>query len=116
MKPEKRILFDDVMDQSRREATLFAGGKILRRRRFKRIAGRSFALLAVAALAIVAVYPKHTAVVKMAVTKPVVHLMTDKELLALFPNVPVGLMKLPDGREKLIFLRPGDEQKYIVHL
>lgn len=39
--------------------------------------------------------------------------LTDDELLALFPNTPVGLATLPDGRKRLIFPRPGDEKRFI---
>ena len=42
--------------------------------------------------------------------------LTDEQLLALFPNTPVALATLPNGRKKLIFPHPGDEQKYVTHL
>jgi hypothetical protein len=42
--------------------------------------------------------------------------LTDDELLALFPNTPVGLATLPNGKKRLIFPHPGDEQKYVIHL
>jgi hypothetical protein len=118
MKPEKQNLFDDVLGQARREATLRAGGEILRRRRFKRAAARSLAVLAVAALAVVAMHQKHPAPVVAKSSPPPVRVqyLTDEELLALFPNTPVGLIKTADGRKKLIFPRPGDEEKFIVRL
>jgi hypothetical protein len=119
MKPEKRILLDDVLGHDRREATLLAGGKILRRRRFKRAATRSLAFLAVAVLAVVAIHqtPPATVVsVKPAPPAARVQYMTDDELLALFPNTPVGLIKTADGRKHLIFPRPGDEKKFITRL
>jgi hypothetical protein len=34
----------------------------------------------------------------------------------LFPNTPVGLASLPDGKKRLIFPRPGDEQRFITKL
>jgi hypothetical protein len=42
--------------------------------------------------------------------------LTDDELLALFPDTPVALASLPDGKKRLIFPRPGDEQKFITRL
>jgi hypothetical protein len=45
-----------------------------------------------------------------------VQYLTDDELLALFPDTPVGLIKTADGRKRLIFPRPGDEEKFITHL
>ena len=37
------------------------------------------------------------------------------ELLALFPDTPVGLITTADGRKRLIFPHPGDEQRLIAH-
>ena len=114
MRPEKRFLLDDVLNapagQARREATLQAAEKIMRRRRAVRFAARSLAALAVAVLAALAVHQKSAA------PQEQVQILTDDQLLALFPNVPVGLIKTPDGKKRLIFPRPGDEAKYIVHL
>ena len=45
-----------------------------------------------------------------------VQYLTDDELLALFPNTPVGLIRTADGRKRLVFLHPGDEEKFITHL
>jgi hypothetical protein len=42
--------------------------------------------------------------------------LTDDELLALFPNTPVGLATLADGKKRLIFPRSGDEQKFVTRL
>ena len=41
---------------------------------------------------------------------------TDEQLLALFPKTPVGLAKLGNGKKMLIFPRPADEARYVVHL
>jgi hypothetical protein len=53
-------------------------------------------------------------------TKPVASIqprsLTDDELLALFPNTPVGLATLPDGKKLLIFPRPGDEKRFVIRL
>jgi len=50
----------------------------------------------------------------VASTQP--HSLTDDELLALFPNTPVGLATLPDGKKLLIFPRPGDEKRFVTRL
>ena len=45
--------------------------------------------------------------------EPVIRALTDDELLALFPDTPVGLATLEDGKKRLIFPRPGDEERYV---
>jgi len=126
MKPENENLIRDLLDDtSHRENTLLAGGRILRRRRHWRVARRSVALVTLL-LAATALWLRkqnpHSApaqVSKMAPKVPAmshVHALTDDELLALFPNTPVGLASLPDGKKRLIFPRPGDEQKFITRL
>ncbi len=122
MKPEKQRLLHDLLGGDEgREATLAAGARILRRRRQWRAASRGLALaLALAAAGVwleranspkpvVAKTPQLAAVPTPA--RP--QAFTDEQLLALFPNTPVGLVKLSDGRKRLIFPRPGDEQKFI---
>jgi len=50
MTPEKRHLIADLFDETQaaqREATLLAGGRILRRKRWRRVAVRGFAVAAV---------------------------------------------------------------------
>jgi len=42
--------------------------------------------------------------------------LTDAELLALFPNTPVGLATLPNGKKLLIFPRPGDQARFVTRL
>jgi len=37
-------------------------------------------------------------------------------LLALFPDTPVALATLSDGSKRLIFPRPGDDQKFVTRL
>ena len=52
MKPEKQRLIDDLLrDAGRREATLLAGARILRRRRQGRVALRGLAIAMVLVLA-----------------------------------------------------------------
>jgi hypothetical protein len=41
--------------------------------------------------------------------------ISDDELLALFPGTPVGLAKV-NGKQRLIFPRPGDEARFIERL
>lgn len=123
MKPEKRHLLHDVLDEQRdirREATLLAGGRILRRRRWRRAAFRSFAAVTFLALAAFSLQRMTTprAPVLTAVPAPsdALQSLTDAELLALFPDTPVGLATLENGRKRLIFPRPGDEERFIHRL
>jgi hypothetical protein len=37
-------------------------------------------------------------------------------LLALFPDTPVGLITLENGKKRLIFPRPGDQERFVKHL
>ncbi|MGA3181370.1 MAG: hypothetical protein ABSF38_13610 [Verrucomicrobiota bacterium] len=127
MQPDKRILLDDVLHatpgDARRQAILRAGGRIMRRRRACRFAARTLVVLAAVILAALAVHrypaaPKEACALppKTAPGEEQVQYLTDDQLLALFPNTPVGLIKTPDGKKRLIFPRPGDEAKYIIHL
>lgn len=125
MKPEKQDLIRDLLEEtSAREATLLAGVQILRRRRYWRVARQVSAVLAiVAVLAVWAlrketpVLPRFAAVTPKAAPAAQVHEMTDDELLSLFPaKTPVALVPVPDGKKRLFFLRPGDEQRFIKRL
>jgi hypothetical protein len=123
MKPEKRHLIHDLLEEqgnARRQATLLAGGRILRRRRWRRLALRSFAavaLIAVAALSLQRLAPTRTPILTAGPPTPApAQSLTDAELLALFPNTPVGLVTLEGGRKQLIFPRPGDEERFIKRL
>jgi hypothetical protein len=125
MTPEKRQLIHDLLDdENRRETTLLAGARVLRRRRRWRVAGRGVVLtLAVAAAALWLEQrnsrPPSFQTAELG-TKPPAPVqkrsLTDDELLALFPNTPVGLATLPDGRKLLIFPRLGDEKRFTTHL
>jgi hypothetical protein len=124
MKPEKRYLLHDLLDgerDGRREATLLAGGRILRRKRWRRVAFRSFAAVTLFALAtfslqrMIAPRPPVQTAVAPPPTTPV-RSLTDAELLALFPGTPVGLATLENGRKQLIFPRAGDEGRFIKRL
>ena len=130
MRPEKENLFQDVLDNggrdARRAATLQAGGRILRRRRRWRVATRGLGIVAVVVFAALGVQrmtqprPPGTpaAPVTLATSSASfpVRFLSDDELLALFPDVPVGLATLSDGRKRLIFPRPGDEARFITYL
>jgi len=125
MKPEKQQLIQDLLgDESRRDATLLAGGQILRRRRRWRAATRALALGLVATAAVLSLEQKKSHVPSVLTATPPAEAvaatqprsLTDDELLALFPNTPVGLATLPDGKKLLIFPRAGDEKRFIKHL
>lgn len=122
MKPETQNLIHDLLDEqsdARREATLLASQRIFTRRHRRRATFRS--LLTVTLLALVvfslrrnpAPRPEHLA--PSPPPSPVERL-TDAELLALFPDMPVGLITFKDGRKELIFPRPGDEERFINRL
>jgi hypothetical protein len=125
MKPEKQQLIHDLLgDNGRREVTLLAGSRILRRRRHWRFGSRVFAFALLPALAglwferTISPKPQIQTPARAAVSPPPSQpqSFTDEQLLALFPNTPVGLVTLPDGRKRLIFPHPGDEQKFLVRL
>ena len=123
MKPEKRHLIHDLLDEerdARREATLLAGGRILRHRRWRRVTLRSFAAVTLLALATFSLQrrlaPRHPVLTAVPAPSDAVQSLTDAELLALFPNTPVGLVTLQSGRKQLIFPRPGDEERFIKRL
>ena len=42
--------------------------------------------------------------------------LTDNELLSLFPNTPVGLVTLLNGKKLLIFPRPEDERRFYTRI
>lgn len=130
MKPEKQRLIHDLMndggEDTRRTEIMLTGGRILRRRRQVRHAMQALTVLGVAAFAalclqqwsarnpsVIVEVPKPPA---LATDSTYVQLLSDDELLALFPDVPVGLATLSDGRKKLIFPRPGDEARFVRHL
>jgi hypothetical protein len=125
MKPEKQQLIQDLLgDDDRREATLLAGARALRRRQHRRAATRGLAIalaLVLSGVCFERVNSRRQSVRNTmsaaAASEPVkAHALTDDELLALFPNTPVGLATLADGKKRLIFPRPGDEQRFITRL
>jgi len=126
MKPEKQQLIHDLLgDESRRETTLLAGARILRRRRHWRVATRGLALALVATAAVLSLEQKKSHPPSVQTSLPVStpaasvqpRSLTDDELLAIFPtNTPVGLATLADGKKRLIFPRPGDEKRFVIRL
>lgn len=122
MKPEKQHLLDELFgSENRGETALAAGTRILRRRRHWRSTGRGFGW---ALLLVLAAFwleyrdsrhpPAQASAPRLQAPRPVqMKSLTDDELLALFPNTPVGLATLPNGRKLLLFPRPGDEAKYV---
>ena len=118
MRPEKKQLWEVVMDEDRaahRDAVLLAGARVLRHRRWRRLAWRSFAA-GVAGLAFAALLAhkssRHAPSALALAAKPPGS-VTDAELLGMFPNTPVGLVTLKDGTKRLIFPRPGDEERFM---
>lgn len=130
MNPDKQGLIHDLMNDggqdARRTETLLAGGRILRRRRYVRHATQVLMVLSIVAVAALCLWQWTTRKSLTVTNAPQnvapapapteVHRLTDEELLALFPDVPVGLATLSDGTKKLIFPRPGDEARFVKHL
>jgi hypothetical protein len=125
MKPEKQQLIHDLLEGGdRSESTLFAATKILRRRRQWRAARQTVAMITILAAAVWLAGQKNQRQLSAHVSPPETKVatplqaqsLTDAELLALFPNIPVGLAKLPNGKKLLVFPRPADEAKYITRL
>lgn len=129
MKPEKRNLIHDLLDEqcdARREATLLAGGRVLRARRWRRRAVQTLATVTVLGLTAVTLQqlikprpatPATVAVTPTPATKTgKTESLTDAELLAMFPDTPVVLATLGNGQKKLIFPRPGDAERFVSRL
>lgn len=122
MKAEKENLIRELLDEgSQHEENLLAGARILRRRRHWRGVRKGATLAALGAAATFfllkgdrhASAPQVSQAAPQTPREPQVHALTDDELLALFPNTPVGLVSLAHGQKRLVFPRPGDEAKFI---
>ncbi|HEX4350798.1 MAG TPA: hypothetical protein VH251_10435 [Verrucomicrobiae bacterium] len=126
MKPEKQQLLDELIGaESRSAGTLLTASKILRRRRQWRVTRQVVALIILMAATAWLLEQKNQRQMsahasapeaKRPAPPPAVHSLTDAELLALFPDTPVGLATLPNGKKLLIFPRPADAAKYITRL
>ena len=127
MKPDKERLLNELLDGDpgmRREATLLAGARILRRRRQWRAATRVLScalVLAVAGFWLRPAQPtKSSSAIPLqasaAPKEPGPEVLTDDQLLALFPNTPVALAPLANGKKRLIFPRPEDERRFLIRL
>lgn len=120
MKLEKQFLIHDLLDDSlaetQRDATLRAGSRILRHKRWRRAALRALPVLAVIVIGVLALRiptpPRQMVRSPVLTQAPAVHHLTDDQLLALFPNTPVGLATVA-GRKVLIFPRAADREKYV---
>ena len=122
MKPEKQRLIHDLLDdEARRDGHLLAGIRVLRRRRFWRTARHGTALALILSAAVLWLElgrphraPQTASAPAASPSVPDQHAsLTDDQLLALFPDTPVGLATLSDGRKILIFPRPGDAKRFI---
>jgi hypothetical protein len=124
MKPEKQNLIHSLLDgESRREATLLAGTAILRRRRQWRATRPVLGLIVLAGVAMLCVEqtnhrPASVQIAASAKSSPSFQAqsLTDDQLLKLFPDTPVALATLPNGKKMLIFPRPGDEARFMTRL
>jgi len=129
MKPEHHHLLRDLFDAdaAQRDAVLGASYPVLRRKRHARYLTRTLAVVAVAGAVVLAISRMGApgsrtskGDPKLAATLPAqvgshMQVITDDELLALFPGTPVGLVKV-NGKQRLIFPRPGDEARFVLHL
>jgi hypothetical protein len=128
MKPEKQQLLHDLLGDDRcREATLLAGAQVLRQRRQYRAATRILALLLVLSITGICLEREYLhrpstpalaqhSIAAVSTSAPKPEAISDDQLLALFPQTPVGLLTLSDGHKRLVFPHPGDEQKFLTRL
>jgi hypothetical protein len=125
MKPEKQQLIHEVLEgESHSEYTLLTAAKTLRRRRQWRVARQTFTLITFLIITVCLVERENLPRMALHVLPPETklqtpthtHSLTDEELLALFPNTPVALATLPNGKKLLIFPRHADQAKYIRRL
>jgi hypothetical protein len=123
MKPEKQHLIHELLDprrDARRDAILSAGDRILLQRRRRRLAGQSLAAVTFLALTAFSIQRLATRRPPLLTAgpppAPAARSLTDAELLALFPDTPVGLVTLENGKKRLVFPRPGDEERFLKRL
>jgi len=122
MKRDKQHLLDDLLNESGsthlRNSVLSQAHGLLRRKRRRAALTQSLALLAMFGCALVVWRgiwrPSPPAAPGFApvASAPPSHRLTDQELLNLFPDTPVGLATV-DGKQRLIFLNPADEERFI---
>jgi len=114
-----RDLWGDGETMARREATLRAGQRTMRFRRFRRnivrtsavgvmLAGLGFGLFHLGENKSIPIVSAPSAPAPPQATR----YLTDDQLLALFPDTPVGLAKV-GNRDVLVFPRAEDEQKFV---
>jgi hypothetical protein len=119
-------LMNEGGQDARRTETLLTGARVLRRRRGERRTTRMLAFVGIIALAALCVQRwtvRQAPVLAEAPKGPSstsasaqVRYLSDDELLALFPDTPVGLATVQGGKKRLIFPRPGDEARFITRL
>jgi len=128
MKSKKENLIEELLgdaeNERRRAAVLSAGGRLLRRKRHARFAMRCGMMAVIAGMVVLAGqrmaerknnHPLIAANANSPTSTGQIHYLTDDELLALFPDTPVGLATI-GGKKRLIFPRPGDEARFISRL
>jgi hypothetical protein len=121
MKPEKRLLLHELLegdgDCLRRQTTLLAGARVLRRRRWRRFGIQTFGLMALISIMGFSAHkllaPRRPSITaNSSASSSKTFYLTDDELLALFSNTPVAMATV-NGRKILIFPRPSDQAKYV---
>src|SRR5216684_1806122 len=123
MNPERerlmRDLWGDDEAMARREATLRAGQRAMRFRRFRRNIVRTSAVVVILTglgFGLLRLEENKPGRMVSAPSAPgwpqATRYLTDDELLALFPNTPVGLAKV-GSREVLVFPRAEDEERFV---
>ena len=123
MRPEKEKLLGDLWEgrDARRDATLSGARRILRRRRWVRRANSAGLVLVTLLLICAGFYFGHPSrnrnledfQTSVRAKEPACEMLTDEQLLALFPGTPMGVIKAKDGRSRLVFFRSQDEARYV---
>ena len=124
MKLEKENLIHDLLDpehDERRAEAFLAGGRALRRRRWRRRGWQIFAAALLLGAGVTVSfnrtpYPEARWLSLVPAPAKPAESLSDEELLALFPGTPVGLATMADGKKRLVFPRPGDEERFVSHL
>jgi len=117
---QERLIHDLLDDETRRNAHLLAGVRVLRRRRYWRAARHCAALAIILGAAGLWLEqarsrraPLQASVPPPAPVQARQQSLSDDQLLDLFPDTPVILATLSDGTMRLIFPRPEDEERFL---
>jgi ferric-dicitrate binding protein FerR (iron transport regulator) len=117
MRPEQHRLITELLSspeiETRRQATLTQGRRVLRHRRWRRGLFRAGCVAAAAAAFGVWFHPQppRPDTAQLPRGKEEIQSLTDTQLLALFPDTPVALANI-GGRKVLIFPRPADQKRF----